>query len=404
MGETRTGKAQELCLYGIGFLSMPLQPVISLIVPLWAVHLHATAVQTGIAVAAGSLVPWLYSIPTGGLIDRLGARRMLLGGSWGTAIGFVLYPWFSNVWVLVVLQLITGLFCSLTWQASQTYATQAEKTFSRVGLVGRFSSAATLGTFVGPLAIGSLTAVGFAWGFFGVAGIAAALGLCTLPLPELLERTDRIRADMLRMRWADFADAFQLLRTPAMLMIMLGTFCRLSVISVRQSFYPVFLAQLHVNASQIGILVATASLASALSAVLTGQLRRRLGTPASLAAGLFLGNAGLAVTPLAHSMGALFFLAAVSGLGIGITFPLLLALLAEYTSREQRGMSVALRNAMNRGASVVVPLGFGVAIAEWGMRLSFYGVGVILAVMTVLLFSYHRHLESQDGAAERAAG
>lgn len=49
--------------------------MMTLIVPLWALDIGASAFWIGMAIAARALLAMIFAIQTGAVMDRLGARR-----------------------------------------------------------------------------------------------------------------------------------------------------------------------------------------------------------------------------------------------------------------------------------------------------------------------------------------
>lgn len=65
--------------YGVGFAGNGVAMMLKVIIPLWAIELHFSASQIGVAIGLSSLMPFLFSIHGGVLMDRLGARRVTQG-------------------------------------------------------------------------------------------------------------------------------------------------------------------------------------------------------------------------------------------------------------------------------------------------------------------------------------
>jgi MFS family permease len=65
----------RLAIYSSGLFS---DGATNVVIPLWALYLEPTPFTFGIVIGARSLLPFLLSIHGGVLMDRLGARQVML--------------------------------------------------------------------------------------------------------------------------------------------------------------------------------------------------------------------------------------------------------------------------------------------------------------------------------------
>ena len=86
----------RLGIYGSGLFS---DGATNVVVPLWALYLEPSAFAFGIVIGARSFLPFLFSIHGGVLMDRLGARQVML---FFAAIGLIvpiLFPLLPWIWM-----------------------------------------------------------------------------------------------------------------------------------------------------------------------------------------------------------------------------------------------------------------------------------------------------------------
>jgi MFS family permease len=98
------GLATEAACYATGFFSLGLIPTMWLVVPLWALMLGASPLQIGLVVGARSLLPVMFSIHGGVVMDRLGVRRVmfwLAGASIAMVPAYPLLPWVPALWLSI---------------------------------------------------------------------------------------------------------------------------------------------------------------------------------------------------------------------------------------------------------------------------------------------------------------
>lgn len=377
---------------GTAFFSLSVLSILGFLVPLWALSLHATPVQIGILVALAAFMPFILAIPMGALADRVGSPRLIVVGGLGTAVAVALYPVLPSIGAAMTLQLVVGLFQALAWQSAQTYVTTFGKDATRASVVGWFGATATLGSFAGPILIGSLAAVGWNWAFWGVAGWALCIVVFGRGLQSPKSVSGMPARGFFEGRPQDFSRAFGLLRHPLVLFVMLGTFIRLAVTSVRQSFYPVYLHAIAIPVAPIGWLVAVNALIGALASALVGPLSRRLSLRFILLGGLIIGIAAQSLVVFTDNFVVLVLLSALSGFGLGATLPALITLLSEATAASDRGLAVGLRNTANSIGILTVPVGLGMMVSADGLRIAFVILGVGLLLCVALLYRYQGRL------------
>ena len=202
--------------YGVGFASNGVAMMLKVIIPLWAIELQFSASQIGIAIGLSALMPFLFSIHGGVLMDRLGTRRVTMAYGLTTTLLCPLYPVFPFFAAVLVLQLITGLTSSMVWVGAQSLIVRYTK--GKTSLIARFSVAARCGTLLGPVAIGAIWDLAGPWGaffFVGGAGLLVLVALFMVPDTHEIEQAaaepTKTRLKDLIPKWQDYAGAFSLL-------------------------------------------------------------------------------------------------------------------------------------------------------------------------------------------------
>ena len=380
-----------LALYGTSFFSLSIVPMASLVVPLWALALGASPVWIGIAIGARSLLPMLLSIHGGVLMDRLGTRRVMLFFAVVTLLAFPLYPLFPALSALILLQLVTGLSQGLAWVGSQTlYGQFTRGSPKHAGRVTFFTNA---GAFAGPLIAGMVWSALGATGAFALLTLwSLALVVATLILPRDIDRP--IKSVALREvvpQLSDYAKAFALCAIPVVALVMIFTFLRIAVSGMQNSFYVVYLEQIGLSGTAIGMLIGCANFVASPASLITPP--RRFIRPAWLMVNTTIASIlCIAITPWFSDFAVLLALAALYGLGVGIGFPTLLSLLSNAVDPHVQGMSVGLRTTVNRVATLVVPVVMGGIAEIWDIESSFFIVGsaLMLIVAATAYFVWRR--------------
>ena len=88
-------------VYGIGLFSTSIFHIGAVIIPLYAATMTSSPLMFGLVFSAAHFLPLFLSIHTGALMDRLGARRVMLVCTTIGAIMPLLYPVAPWIWALV---------------------------------------------------------------------------------------------------------------------------------------------------------------------------------------------------------------------------------------------------------------------------------------------------------------
>ncbi|MGE5539079.1 MAG: MFS transporter [Gemmatimonas sp.] len=375
-------------IYGTAFFSLSIVPMISILVPLWAVqHLDATPLWVGIAVGARSFMPLLFSIHGGALMDRLGTRRVM---GWCAVITLILFPVYviwDSMLGLIVLQLVIGLSQGLSWVGAQALYGQMSR--GSAAHAGRLTFFSNLGSFLGPFVAGfAADAAGVTGGFAAVSMWSVALCALTFMIPRKVDGASAkapVRVEALLPRFDDYRRAAMLCLIPAVALVLAFTFVRIAISGMQSSFYVVYLASIDLTGTQIGLLVGCANFIASPAALLTGPASRLMPGSWVMVWMTVLCVAFMTITPMFSSFWVLLACSAIYGLGVGVGFPTLLSLLTLAVPVELQGMAAGLRTTANRAATLVIPVGMGALAEFWGIEASFYVLGALLMGATLLL-------------------
>ena len=238
----------QAAVYGIGLFSTSIFHIAAVIVPLYVATMSPSPVMFGLVFSAAHVLPLFLSIHTGAMMDRLGARRVMLVCTAIGAIVPLLYPVFPWIWALVFLQMFFGLSESMGWLGAQTMIGQYM--YGKTIYAGRMSFIIRIGHLIcAPLA-GLFWDLAGPWGGFtmmslwGCGSVACALLLpkqATEPTAALPQgRRAKVRA--LLPNASDYLTAFRLLSVPSVVIIvLLGALMHVGN-AVQGSFYVAWLA------------------------------------------------------------------------------------------------------------------------------------------------------------------
>jgi len=384
--------------YGVGFAGNGVSMMLKVVVPLWAIELHFSPSQIGLAIGLSSLMPFLFSIHGGVLMDRLGARRVTMAYGLITAILSPLYPLFPFFAAVLVLQLFTGLGSSMVWVGAQSLVMRFTK--GKTNLIARFSVAARSGTLLSPVAIGAIWDLAGPWGAFSFVGGAGLLVLVALfMVPETKETAQapplpvKTRLWDLIPKWQDYAGAFSLIAIPTVAFVVIMTALRNSSTGIQTSFYIVYLEEIGFLGTLIGLLIGLSEGAGILGALMAGWWEKFFRPHWVLIGFVVVSLAFVSITPVLGGVFVLLIIATTArGFAQGLTQPVMFGVLARAVESSVQGASIGLRTTSNRLSAVLVPFVMGFVADMVGIENSFYVCGGFLMACSIIVALYIRRL------------
>lgn len=393
---------QQAPIYALAFFTGNIFPMISVVMPLWALHLGASPFIIGLIISSRQILTVTLSIHGGALLDRYGPRQVVLILGMAGACAMGLFPVLPFIWAAVMLQMASG-FCETTnWIGAQSAVGRLLK--GHAVYAGRMTASARIGGFIGPVMIGTM------WdqvGPFGAFGFLALWVLCGSAAASFLpaEEAEGEAANMQRSpppkarpadvmpKLSDYATAFRLLVLPAIALVILATTMRQTGSGIQSSFYGVWLKEIGYGGSTIGFLIGTSNAVSALSALSIGPLTRRWARHWLLLVTISLSVAAIAITPMLglsptdQTFALLLVAISLRGVGQGLNLPLMISIAGRAVGRDLQGRVVALRVSFNRFGGALVPIFMGALAEAVGLKYAFYIVGatgmVLIAGLTL---------------------
>ncbi|MGC2415848.1 MAG: MFS transporter [Stellaceae bacterium] len=406
-----SGPCPPAALYMAGPFSMGYVDFFTFLMPLYGLSLGLDASEIGILVGARSIVALFLSIHIGVLMDRFGTRAVTLVFVW---IGMMLAPLFPlapNFWALLALQLINGAAVSFAWSGAQTLIAQLAQGDAKY--IGRFSFFARLGSTSAPIAAGAMWDFGGAWPAYllGCAwGAILTAALLRTPEAELFTPQPASGANRRRFRardaWpraSDYISSIKLIAIPAIAVSICVITMRNTTYSLQTSVYVVYLDQIALVGTTIGLLFAASEIASGFGSLFAGRAMR-LGDPQrTMLSGTVLSILLIAATPLLGGIFALLLAFQLArGWLEGVIQPVILSVQARAVGRHQQGAVVGLRQTGQRLSSILIPPVMGGIADRFGTSDSFLIYGAfMLPLCGVLALAIHRLQRPESGDASR---
>jgi MFS family permease len=214
----------------------------------------------------------------------------------------------------------------------------------------------------------------------------------------------RFRARDLLPRASDYLSSIMLVAIPAIALSMAIISMRNTTYSIQTSVYVVYLDQIGLVGTTIGILFAAAEIASGFGSLFAGRAMR-LGDPQrTMLRGTVLSILLIAMTPLLGGILALLLLSqAVRGWLEGVIQPVILSVQARAVGRHQQGAVVGLRQTGQRLTSILIPPLMGGIADRWGTSESFFFLGAFMLLLCTPLALMTRRAAARASAAPTLA-
>jgi MFS family permease len=400
-------------LYIAAPFSMGYVDFYTFLMPLYALSLGFDAAEVGILVGARSIAAMFLSIHIGVLMDRFGTRKVTLFFVWTSMVLaplFPLVPWF---WSLLVLQLVNGAAVSFAWSGAQTLIAQLATGEARY--LGRFTFFARLGSTTAPMLGGAMWDFGGIWLSYliGVVwGAVLIVALLCAPEAEFFASPHhegavraRFRARDVWPRRSDYWASLMLLAIPAISLSLAIMSMRNSTYSIQTSVYVVYLKQVGLVGTTIGMLFSAAEIASGFGALFAGRAMGLGNAQRTMLNGTAISILLIASTPLLGGILALLLLFQVlRGWLEGVIQPLVLSVQARAAGRHQQGTVVGLRQTGQRFTSIVVPPITGAIADRCGVSVSFLILGGFMLLLCIPLALIIRRVDWRQSLDESLAG
>jgi predicted MFS family arabinose efflux permease len=398
----------QVGVYGAAAFSNTMPNMGWVVVPVWLLLQGVPDWLIGITIGCRHIGPMLLAIHGGAVIDRMGARRVMIFLATIGAVTPLLYPITPFIWAIIVLQLITGLVDSLGWVGAQTLVSKVMK--GDAIYTGRMSFCTRLGLLIGPALSGVAWDYLGPWGGFGLIGVWSAGILCSVSiLPsdidhqsvsdagDITEWDKDLSMRILIPRPSDYVTAFKLLAVPTICFVMAMSLLRHLGGGIQASFYGVHLKDIGISATTIGLLISVNGALGLIGSLSAAPLQRYFRTHILL---IFLVTGSIvfvAITPLlGDQVTALVLASGARGWAMAASLVFLISIIARYAEVDMQGKAMGLRVTLNQMTWFAVPIVMGFVAEAFGRETSFYVIGVAAIILVALYGLWARWRKAFD--------
>lgn len=365
---------------GIGF---------SLVMPFMSLYIDSLGNYTnqqlnfwsGITFSSTFLITAIVSPLWGRLADQKGRKLMLLRASLGMAIVISLMGTVGNVYQLIGLRLLQGVFSGYISNAAALIATGTPREKSGQ-VLGTLATGAVTGNLLGPL-VGGVTAsiFGYRLTFFITGGILFLVFLLSLIFVHEeftpVEKKDMVPAKQI----------FQNLKYPHVVIGMFVT--TLMIQASNNSISPIislYIRQLmhgHGNVTLVsGIIASIPGVATLIAAPRFGRLGDRIGSEKILGIGLIFAMLVFLPMSIVTNVWQLAFLRFLVGISDACLLPAVQALITKYSPHDAAGRIFSYNQSFQAAGNVVGPMIGSSVSSIFGYR------GVFISTSALVLTNY----------------
>lgn len=346
-----------------------------MLVSLYAIHLQASPVTVGALMSFYALLPMLFAVSAGRLVDRVGARWPMFGASVAVALGALL----PFVWPRLEMLYATSTLIGTGFMVFHVAVNQV------VGALGSSEDRATNFSWLalGFSVSGSLGPLltGFAIDSIGHASTFLLLFLFPLP-PLVILWLNRPALPRAKERKAGTGEprVMDLLRSRELRRVFIAS----GLLSMGWDLYtfviPIYGSRIGLSASTIGVIMGTFAIATFAVRLMMPLLVRRVKEWHTITAALVITAGTYSLFPFFTSVPLLMALSFVLGIGLGCAQPMVMALLYNTSPPGRQGEAVGVRTTVMNASHTVLPLAFGALGAALGMGPVFWSMTALLGV------------------------
>lgn len=354
----------------------------------------ASGVVVGAVVGVYSIMQFFFAPVWGRLSDRIGRRPVLLISLTASCIGYLLFGFARQLWVLFASRIIAGAGGANigTAQAYITDVTTPEERARGMGLIG---AAFGMGFILGPPLSGFLSTIGTNHGMHGnlLPGLVAsglsfmALAIAFLVLaeskPPAITPRSSVPPQFDPRIWRHMAQHALLFALMSALFLTLLAVSGMEISVTLHSrdrfhFRQIDLAYFFLF---MGVIVA------GIQGGLIGRFAKRVGEKALILAGAASFTIGFAAVPSVWRVPLLYGVAFFIAIGQGLTYPSLTSLVSKVAPENERGSMLGLATAVGSLARFLGPVVAGFLYDLAGARGAFYGAAALTIVSFIITTS-----------------
>jgi len=341
----------------------------------------ASSFHLGMLLSIYSLASFLMSPIWGSISDRIGRRPLIMIGTLGFSVSFLIFGLADgNLLLMYVSRILGGLFSGAATACAVAYVADITTEENRTKGMGLVGMSIGLGFIFGPAVGGILSHWGYQVPFFSSSILALLTFLFAMVmLPESLSEEKRRKpqaGEAKPSRWSAFVGSLKYL-------YVLSFFVSFTLAGLEATLLLFEKDKIGASSLDLGIMFAVSGVVGAL--IQGGVVRRfiKRGDEARVVGlGLILSAIGFVLILFSSSLVTASIYLSVFGAGNALIRPCVTSLITQKTKVGQ-GVASGLSSSMDSLGRITGPL-LGAGIYQYSMNLPFY-TGAILSVAALYL-------------------
>ncbi len=362
--------------------------IIAPILPLYAETFTASGVSIGIVFAAFSISRSLLGPVVGRFSDRVGRKRILVGGLAGYAVVSILYVVAASLWQLGLFRLLQGAASVMVTPIAQAYIGD----ITPVGREGRymnlFYSSLFLGMALGPLVGGGLSSLwSYNAAFYAMGGLSViALLMVARAVPS--DGKHQENTSVVPARVEEIVPLRDVVKNDAVKGICMYVATRGFWRQGFNTFYPLYaVATAGLGEGSIGTVLSVYMLGGGLLQIPFGFLADRLPRMPQIVLGSVLAPLLLLAIPFVHHVWIVIVITFLIGALSALSRASVIAIRTELGRTHGMGTLAGLQGGAFAVGQMIGPLAFGVvadyvgltAVFPFGSAVGLLGSGFVVA-------------------------
>lgn len=386
-----------LTLFASGLLFWTSLASLLPILPLYLKHLGGTDREVGMVMGAFAIGLLLFRPKFGQIADRRGRKIVLLLGTIVAAIAPLGYLFLPSIPFLIAIRAFHGICIASFTIAYSALVVDLSPLRQRGELIGYMSLVTPIGVALGP-AMGVLiqTGAGYQRSFIvaSALGIISLLGVTYIKELKQPENQPKIESLPVTLSKSSQPPFWQILvrpslLTPSLVLLLLGF-----AFGALTTFIPLYITEAKVNLNP-GWFYIAAAFASFSSRMFIGRASDRYGRGIFITASILFYCLAMLILSQANSASGFLLAGALEGSGSGTLFPMMIALISDRSSAQERGRVFAVCiSGFDLGVAIAAPV-LG-SLVEY---INYRGVFVLSGGMTLLALIIFLTLSNKNAIA-----
>jgi len=342
------------------------------VLPLYVLAIGGTLAESAMIIGLKGVGMMIADLPAGLLLARFGDKKVMLGAAITSSAALALMALFPLLSVLFASALLLG-FAHGSWLVGRiAYVTDTAAPGERGRVMSLSAGTIRLGNVIGPLLAGFLIA---AQGYQVTLGAFAVSSLLVVVFVALWisyikpHGQDSHSVAALRDALVDNHKVF-LTAGVASLALML-------VRASRALLLPLTGAALMLDETSIGMAISIGAMIDTLLFYPAGSMMDRIGRKPMFIASLILLGLSISLLPFAQGLWSLVFIAALMGLGNGVSAGVIMTVGSDLAPRINRGGFIGIWRLLSDVGSTSGPLLIGLIVKLSGLAVAAYSIGFL---------------------------